>query len=92
MVEHPQKRSQIRRFMNYYLPTTLKVPQRLRQHGRRWRVRHHIDGTMGKIETMMDTVTKAFDKQLDALFGDEAWISPPTSPLWSRFWPQEGSA
>ena len=32
----------------------------------------NIDGTMGKIETMMDTVTKAFDKQLDALFGDEA--------------------
>ncbi len=32
----------------------------------------NIDGTKGKIETMMDTVVAAFDKQLDALFGDEA--------------------
>ena len=32
----------------------------------------NIDGTMGKIETMMDTIVTAFDRQLDALFGDEA--------------------
>ena len=32
----------------------------------------NIDGAMGKIETMMDTVVRAFDKQLDALFADEA--------------------
>ena len=32
----------------------------------------NIDGTMGKIETMMDTIATAFDRQLDALFGDEA--------------------
>ena len=32
----------------------------------------NIDGTMGKIESMLDTVTAAYDKQLDALFADEA--------------------
>ena len=32
----------------------------------------NIDGTMGKIETMMNTVVVAFDRQLDALFADEA--------------------
>ena len=32
----------------------------------------NIDGTKGKIETMMTTLVSAFDKQLDALFGEEA--------------------
>ena len=32
----------------------------------------NIDGTRDKIETMMDTVVSAFDKQLDALFADVA--------------------
>ena len=32
----------------------------------------NIDGTMGKIESMLDTVAAAYDKQLDALFADEA--------------------
>ncbi len=32
----------------------------------------NIDTTKGKIEDMMDRVVVAFDKQLDALFGDEA--------------------
>lgn len=32
----------------------------------------NIDGTMGRIDAMMDKVVQAFDKQLDALFADEA--------------------
>ena len=32
----------------------------------------NIDGTKGKVENIMDTIVAAFDKQLDALFGDEA--------------------
>ena len=32
----------------------------------------NIDGTMGRIDAMMDKVVEAFDKQLDALFADEA--------------------
>ena len=31
-----------------------------------------LSATKDKIETMMDTIVKAFDKQLDALFGEEA--------------------
>jgi hypothetical protein len=32
----------------------------------------NIDGTKGKIEDMMATICTAFDKQLDALYGEEA--------------------
>lgn len=68
----PEKLPQIRRFMDYYLPTTLKLLNAYDRMGSAGVSGTNIDGTMGKIETMMDTVTKAFDKQLDALFGDEA--------------------
>ena len=68
----PEKLPQIRKFMNYYLPTTLKLLNAYDRMGSAGVSGTNIDGTMGKIETMMDTVTKAFDKQLDALFGDEA--------------------
>ena len=72
VVAQPAKLPQIRKFMNYYLPTTLKL---LNAYDRMDAVGvsgTNIDGTKGKIEDMMDTICKAFDKQLDALFGEEA--------------------
>ena len=72
VVEHPQKLPQIRRFLNYYLPTTLKLLNAYDRMDAAGISGTNIDGTMGKIETMMNTVVQAFDKQLDALFADEA--------------------
>lgn len=68
----PEKLPQIRKFMNYYLPTTLKLLNAYDRMDAAGISGANIDGTMGKIETMMDTVATAFDRQLDALFGDEA--------------------
>ena len=72
VVEHPKKLPQIRRFMRYYLPTTLKLLNAYDRMGAAGVSGENIDGTMGKIESMMDTVVRAFDRQLDALFADEA--------------------
>ena len=72
VVEHPRKKSQITRFLNYYLPTTLKLLNAYDRMDAAGISGVNIDGTKGKIETMMDTVVAAFDKQLDALFGDVA--------------------
>ena len=72
VVEHPQKLGQIRKFLNYYLPTTLKLLNAYDRMDATGVSGANIDGTMGKIETMMDTIVTAFDRQLDALFGDEA--------------------
>ena len=70
--EDRAKLPQIRRFLNYYLPTTLKLLNaydRMDATG--------VDGTniavaMGKIADMLDKICTAFDKQLDALFAHEA--------------------
>ena len=72
VVEHPKKLPQIRKLLNYYLPTTLKLLNAYDRMGSAGISGENIDGAMGKIETMMDTVVRAFDKQLDALFADEA--------------------
>ena len=69
---NPKKLPQIRRFMDYYLPTTLKI---LNAYDRMDAVGisgDNINATKAKVEGMMDTITQAYDKQLDALFGEEA--------------------
>lgn len=72
VMEHPEKKKQVRRFFNYYLPTTLKLLNAYDRMDDAGVSGMNIDGTMGKVETMMDTAVAAFDKQLDALFADEA--------------------
>ncbi len=68
----PAKLPQIRRFMNYYLPTTLKLLNAYDRMDSAGVSGANIDGTKGKIEDMLDTICTAFDKQLDALYGEEA--------------------
>ena len=69
---HPEKLPQIRKFMIYYLPTTLKLLNAYDRKGAAGVSGENIDGTMGKIEVMMSTIVISFQRQLDALFRDEA--------------------
>ena len=66
------KLSQIRRFLNYYLPTTLKLLNAYDRMDQAGVEGANIDGTMGRIEAMLDQICTAFDRQLDALFANEA--------------------
>lgn len=66
------KLPQIRRFLNYYLPTTLKLLNSYDRMDQAGVEGTNIAGTMGKIESMLEQVCTAFDKQLDALFAHEA--------------------
>jgi 5-bromo-4-chloroindolyl phosphate hydrolysis protein len=72
VIAQPKKLSQIRRFMDYYLPTTLKILNAYDRMGAAGVSGENIDATKQKVEGMMDTISKAFDRQLDALFGEEA--------------------
>lgn len=72
IVENPGKKSQVRKFFNYYLPTTLKLLNAYDRMDETGISGMNIDGTKGKVEEMMDTSLAAFDKQLDALYADDA--------------------
>ena len=71
VAEQPQKAPQIRRFMNYYLPTTLKMLSGYRKMDERQVSGKNAQATRDQIRSAMDVVLQAFDKQLDALYQDD---------------------
>ena len=72
VVAKPAKLPQLRRFLNYYLPTTLKLLNAYDRMAAAGVSGTNIDGTKAKIEDIMGTICTAFDRQLDALYGEEA--------------------
>lgn len=70
--DDPDKLPQIRQFMNYYLPTTLKLLNAYDRMSGAGVSGENIDGTKTKVEDMLKTIVKAFEKQLDALYGADA--------------------
>lgn len=68
----PEKLPQIRKFMNYYLPATLKLLNAYDRMGSQGVSGENISGTMERVENMMGTIVTAFERQLDGLFGDQA--------------------
>ena len=68
----PSKLPQIRKFMDYYLPTTLKLLNAYDRASATGVSGENINATMARVAGMMKTVVTAFEKQLDALFGSEA--------------------
>lgn len=70
--ENPQKLPQIRKFMNYYLPTTLKMLNAYDRMGEQEIAGDNVHSTMQRVENIMATIVSAFEKQLDSLFGAEA--------------------
>ena len=68
----PKKLPQIRRFMDYYLPTTLKLLNAYDRMSGAGVSGENIDTTLAKVEGMMRTIVAAFEKQLDSLYGAEA--------------------
>lgn len=72
MGRSPEKLPQIRRFMDYYLPTTLKLLNAYDRMSGTGVSGENIDATLARVEGMMRTIVSAFEKQLDSLYGTEA--------------------
>ena len=68
----PGKLGQIRKFMDYYLPTTLKLLNAYDRMAATGVSGENIDTTKQRVEGMMGTIVTAFEKQLDGLFGADA--------------------
>ena len=72
VIAHPEKVSQISKFLNYYLPTTMKLLNTYDRMGSQGVAGENISGTMRKVEDTLDMVVTAFHKQLDTMFAGEA--------------------
>lgn len=62
------KLKQVRQFMNYYLPTTIKLLEQYVQLQNVGLKGENITAGMQQIEELLDKVIVAFQKQLDSLF------------------------
>ena len=90
--DNPAKLPQIRKFMSYYLPTTIKLLTAYDQMSRQGVSGENITGTMKKVEGMMSTIVRAFEKQLDSLFGDEAMDNSTDITVLENMMVREGLA
>lgn len=67
-----RKAPQIRRFMNYYLPTADKLLVSYREFSAIAGAGENAKSAMDSIANSMDMIATAFEKQLDALYKDSA--------------------
>lgn len=70
--KNPDKSGQLRSFLNYYLPTTLRLLNSYAQLDRQGVEGENISAAKQRIEGMMDKVVEGFETQLDRLFQGEA--------------------
>ncbi|MDR1330131.1 MAG: 5-bromo-4-chloroindolyl phosphate hydrolysis family protein [Oscillospiraceae bacterium] len=70
--ENPEKLPQIRRFMNYYLPTTLKLLRSYATLERQGIRGENITTVKEQIDRVLGTLASGFEQQLDRLFSSEA--------------------
>lgn len=88
--KHPEKISEIRKFTEYFLPTTLKLVDAYKNLDHQPVQGENILSAKKEIEKTMDTINIAFEKLLDDLFEDLAMdISTDISVLETMF-AQEG--
>ncbi len=70
--EKPERAEEVRKFMNYYLPTTLKLLKSYSLMEKQSYQGENIIASRKKIEDVLDTLVHAFEQQQDRLFRTEA--------------------
>lgn len=70
--EDPEKLPQIRKFMDYYLPTALKLLKTYAELDAQGVEGDNIRESKQRIEQVMDTLVVAFENQLDKMFQADA--------------------
>ena len=70
--QHPEKLPDIRKFMSYYLPTTLKLVNTYREFEEQPVQGETIMTAKREIQDTLDTISVAFENLLDRLFEDDA--------------------
>ena len=71
-IADPSDIPQIKKFMNYYLPTTIKLLNAYDRMSAQGIEGENLDKSMKSINEMLDAAIEAFKKRLDSLFEDQA--------------------
>lgn len=71
-IADPSDIPQIKKFMNYYLPTTIKLLNSYDRMSSQGVPGENLDKSMKSINEMLDTAIVAYQKRLDSLFANQA--------------------
>ena len=71
-IADPADVPQTKKFMNYYLPTTIKLLHSYDRMSSQGIEGENLDKSMKNINEMLDAAIDAFKKRLDSLFADQA--------------------
>jgi len=72
VTEHPEAMPQIRSFMNYYLPTTLKLLSSYSKIEQVGVAGENMKKSKENIERILDMLVVGFEQQVDKLYGNES--------------------
>ncbi|CUX34834.1 5-bromo-4-chloroindolyl phosphate hydrolysis family protein [Clostridium sp. C105KSO13] len=88
--QNPESISDIRRLMEYYLPTTVKLLEAYEELDAQPVQGENIISSKKEIEKTLDTLNVAFEKLLDGLFKDTAWNVSADISVLNTILAQEG--
>ena len=71
-IDDPSDIPQIKKFMNYYLPTTIKLLNSYDRMSAQGIEGENLDKSMKSINEMLDAAIVAYKKRLDSLFENQA--------------------
>ena len=87
---HPELISDLHKFMDYYLPTTMKLLNAYEELDKQDMQGENIQTAKQEIENTLDTINIAFENLLDSFYKETAWdVSSDISVLKTMF-AQEG--
>lgn len=72
VTEHPEAMPQIRTFLNYYLPTTLKLLESYRRIEQVGVAGENMKKSKENIESILDMLVSGYEQQVDQLFRHES--------------------
>lgn len=90
--QHPEVISDLKRMMNYYLPTTVKLLRAYEEMDAQPVQGENIQNSKKEIEDTLDTLNDAFGKLLDSIFQDTAWDVSSDISVLHTILAQEGLA
>lgn len=88
--KHPELINDLHKFMDYYLPTTMKLLNAYEELDKQDMQGENIKTAKSEIENTLDTINVAFENLLDSFYKETAWdVSSDISVLKTMF-AQEG--
>jgi 5-bromo-4-chloroindolyl phosphate hydrolysis protein len=72
LLEDPDDYKRVKRFADFYLPTTIKLLNTYDRLGKSGAPGENVSGTLERIDTALDTILDSYEKFFDSLFENQA--------------------